>query len=163
MNTSLFSAGNLAFKRDLVNQGEQASRRRSSFPHRRLASSARTARPSPASNYSAVQLEANARGIPLVLLKNSAYGAKADRHARPHPRESSRPLRDRSPVQCRRRQRSEAGCVYAPPSTDVRGGEHAVERRRPPPPTRWSIRLTVRVDGPRDTQVFLQSSFTKPE
>jgi hypothetical protein len=55
------------------------------------------------------------------------------------------------------------GCVYAPLSTQVTGGSSQRARDDLPPPATLIYRLSVRVDGPRDTQVFLQSSFTKPQ
>ena len=61
MNSSLFSAGNLAFKRDLVNQGELAiSKAMQAFKTGGLATSTLTSSNVPADNYSAVQLKANA-------------------------------------------------------------------------------------------------------
>ncbi len=72
MNSSLFSAGNLAFKRDLVNQGELAvSQAMQAFKTGGLATSASTANHVPAENYSAIELKTNDRGIPLVLLKKT--------------------------------------------------------------------------------------------
>ncbi|MEJ7686401.1 MAG: hypothetical protein WKG52_05055 [Variovorax sp.] len=60
MNSSLFSAGNLAFKRDLVNQGELAvSNVLTAFGSGALAAATTTADSVPAANYSAVQLQAN--------------------------------------------------------------------------------------------------------
>ncbi|MEJ7686400.1 MAG: hypothetical protein WKG52_05050 [Variovorax sp.] len=55
----------------------------------------------------------------------------------------------------------EAGCVRQPSATEVRGGTAGAA----PLPKAPSLiyRLTVRVDGPRETQVFLQTSFAKPE
>lgn len=174
MNSSLFSAGNLAFKRDLVNQGEQAvSNVLTALSTGALAPSTATAANLAAENYSAVQLQANGRGIPLVLLDNQAPftgpdilgasftpaigaigGATGD--------VSIRYVIDRM---CNNvgsaATLGEAGCVRQPSATEVRGGTAGAPPLPKPPALVY--RLTVRVDGPRDTQVFLQTSFTKPE
>ena len=70
MNTSLVSAGNLAFRRDLANQGEQAvSKVLAQFSTGGiLAGSASTQADVPGSNYSAEMLNTNPQGLPLVLL-----------------------------------------------------------------------------------------------
>jgi type IV pilus assembly protein PilX len=162
MNTSLSSAGNLAFKRDLVNQGEQAAvKALALFGTGSLSTVGADYADSKASNYSATRLESNDRGIPLALLKDELYNARAaDIIDRPADFVKVRYLIDRL---CNNTGASSKGtCVYAPATTDVRGGS-VQESGRPPPPKALVYRLSVRVDGPRDTQVFLQSSFTKPE
>ncbi|MET3393114.1 Tfp pilus assembly protein PilX [Variovorax sp. 1140] len=163
MNTTLSSAGNLAFKRDLVNQGEQAAvKALALFNTGALSAVGADYNDVKASNYSAVRLDTNDRGIPLALLKDDLYTAKAtdiiDRTTTDAVK--IRYLIDRL---CNTSgASSKSTCVYAPATTDVRGGS-VQESGRPPPPKALVYRLSVRVDGPRDTQVFLQSSFTKPE
>ena len=163
MNTTLSSAGNLAFKRDLVNQGEHAAVKALALFNTGGTLSAVGAdyNDAQASNYSAVRLDSNDRGIPLALLKDDLYNAKAsDTIERPADFVKIRYLIDRL---CNTSgASSKSTCVYAPATTDVRGGS-VQESGRPPPPKALVYRLSVRVDGPRDTQVFLQSSFTKPE
>ncbi len=162
MNTSLSSAGNLAFKRDLVNQGEQAAVKvLALFDGGSLSAVGADYNDVKASNYSAVRLDSNDRGIPLALLKDELYNAKAsDIIDRSADFVKIRYLIDRL---CNTSgASSKTTCVYAPATTDVRGGS-VQEAGRPPPPKALVYRLSVRVDGPRDTQVFLQSSFTKPE
>jgi len=173
MNSSMASAGNLAFRRDLVNQGEQAiSKAMQAFgPGGALATAGATSNSLPASNYSAIQLESNARGIPLLLLKNTDTPSGLD----------------------------VAGNAFAPGGGDITGREsvkirYVIDRLcnsngafstlgstrcvstsvgvttggtvgedRPPTSSPPLYRVSVRVDGPRDTQIFLQSSFSKPE
>ncbi len=174
MNSSLFSAGNLAFKRDLVNQGELAvSNVLTAFATGALAAATATADSVPAANYSAVQLQANPRGIPLVLLDNQTPHTGPDilgatftpgitAVAGATPDISIRYVIDRL---CNNAGSAaalgEAGCVRQPSATEVRGGTAGAA----PLPKAPSLiyRLTVRVDGPRETQVFLQTSFAKPE
>ena len=69
--TSLFSAGNLAFRRDLVNQGEQATATVIAvFKTGVLSSSASTQADNVAANYSSTMLASNTDGVPNVLLEN---------------------------------------------------------------------------------------------
>ena len=57
-----------------------------------------------------------------------------------------------------------SGCVYTPSSTETLGGDQSqLSTPGPSIPSPPIYRVSVRVDGPRDTQVFLQASFTKPE
>lgn len=162
MNTSLSSAGNLAFKRDLVNQGEQAAvKALALFNTGGLSAVGADYTNAQQYNYSAVRLDSNDRGIPLALLKDDLYKATAsDTIERATDSVKIRYLIDRL---CNTLgASSKSTCVYAPATTDVRGGS-VQESGRPPPPKALVYRLSVRVDGPRETQVFLQSSFTKPE
>jgi type IV pilus assembly protein PilX len=65
MNTSLFNAGNLGFKRDLTNQAERASNAvMTALNSGALATEATRHEPQVASNYSATMLPVNAQGIP---------------------------------------------------------------------------------------------------
>ena len=162
MNTTLSSAGNLAFKRDLVNQGERAAVKALALfnPGGTLAAVGTDYNDVTALNYSAVRLDTNDRGIPLALLKDELYKGKATDIIVGTDAVQVRYLIDRL---CNTSgASSKSTCVYAPATTDVRGGS-VQESGRPPPPKALVYRLSVRVDGPRDTQVFLQSSFTKPE
>lgn len=162
MNTSLFSAGNLAFKRDMVNQGEQAAANALAlFRTGALATAGTDNDHRPASNYSATRLPANDRGIPTALLTDAGFGTVGvTTNDIAHDGIEVRYVIDRlcnvtGPA-------TTSACVYAPSVTEVRGGS-VQESKRPPPSGALVYRLSVRVDGPRDTQVFLQSSFTKPE
>lgn len=162
MNASLSSAGNLAFKRDLVNQGEQAAANALAlFKTGALAGSGTDVASRTASNYSAVRLATNARGIPSVLLDDSTFstvGVASNDVTNDGVR--VRYVIDRM---CNALgAASDRTCVYAPSLTDVRGGS-AQQWQRPPPSGALVYRLSIRVDGPRNTQAFLQSSFTKPE
>ena len=162
MNSSLFSAGNLAFKRDLLNQGEQAV----SFVLARfqgsgaLATSASTQSDNAALNYKASQLATNAQGIPNAMLGNdtafAAVGTGADLTG------ATSDVRIRYVVD---RLCSAAGvptsntCVQAKSApTGGTAGTGGISVT-----TSSVYRLTIRVTGPRDTQVFMQTSFTKPD
>ena len=175
MNTSLVTAGNMAFKRDLRNQGEQAiANVLVAFSSSLLSSASSTANTLASANYSAVRLVTNDRGIPTVLLSNSASPSGLDMQgANFSPTAaaidgtagvSMRYVIDRlcnnsGTVSTLGR----SGCVLMPSSTEVRGGTSSSTPRPDDRPPSLIYRLTVRVDGPRDTQTFIQTTFTKPD
>jgi hypothetical protein len=175
MNSTLFSAGNLAFRRDLVNQGEQAISQamRAFQAGGTLVTAAATAAHLPSSNYSAIQLVTNARGIPEVLLKKNTLTGPDVAGGTFVPAGGAITGTGNVTLQyvidrmCNATGTfaviGSAACV-SDLSMQPTGGDasHLVEGSvsLPSPPI---YRVTVRVDGPRDTQVFLQASFTKPE
>jgi type IV pilus assembly protein PilX len=162
MHTSLFSGGNLAFRRDLVNQGEQAvSNVMTQFKTGIFSTSVSTQADDAAANYSSTMLATNAQGVPLALLNSTAFGAvgvAANDIAGATPDISIRYVIDRL---C-----SQTGppvgsvCVQ---STAVSPGQTAYINTGLPPPSATVYRLSVRVSGPRSTQIFLQTTFTKPD
>ncbi|MDQ0573357.1 Tfp pilus assembly protein PilX [Variovorax paradoxus] len=176
MDTSLFGAGNLAFKRDLVNQGELAIAKamREFQTSGALVTADGTASHQPAANYSAVQLATNAKGIPEVLLKKTDLTGPdvAGNAFTP----TGTPIAGNGGVTVRYvidrmcnvtgtfSVIGKSGCVYTPSTTDTSSGDQSqLATPGPSIPSPPIYRVSVRVDGPRDTQVFLQASFTKPE
>jgi Tfp pilus assembly protein PilX len=173
---SLFGAGNLAFKRDLVNQGELAiAKAMKEFQAGgSLVDATVTAANLPAANYSAIQLQANEHGIPQVLLKKTTLTGPDVAGNTFTPSGSAitgnggvtvRYVIDRmcnatgafSTI-------GKSSCVYVPSSTETLGGDQSqLSTPGPSVPSPPIYRISVRADGPRDTQVFLQASFTKPE
>jgi type IV pilus assembly protein PilX len=158
MHGSLFSAGNLAFRADLANQGEQAvsnvlaSVKAGTFVNP-------TINDNPAANYSSQMLLTNAQGIPMALLDTATFNAVGV---------SANDITGTGNVTIRYivdRMCSGSGtstntlCVQstAGPNSGVQPGNGL------PPPTATVYRLSVRVSGPRSTQVFLQTSFTAPD
>lgn len=162
MNTSLSSAGNLAFRRDLVNQGEQAvANVMTEFQSGgALSTTAVTVASVPALNYSATMLAANAQGVPNALLSNATFATVA----------TGADIQGATPDVTIRyvidRLCSAAGasngvlCVQssAQPTGVTVNGAPAVT-----PPSATVYRLSVRVTGPRSTQVFLQTTFTRQD
>jgi Tfp pilus assembly protein PilX len=160
MNTSLFSAGNLAFRRDLVNQGEQAvSNVITSFTTGAFAVPGTTNADVAAANYSSTILPTNAQGVPNVLLNDTSFaaawtapditGATGDINIRYIIDRMCSATGPSSSAQCV--QSSAAPTGGTAPGTGL------------PPPSATVYRLTVRVSGARSTQVFLQTTFTKPD
>jgi len=166
MNTSLFSAGNLAFRRDLANQAEQAvstvmTEFRTGGP---LATSAVTDANVPLYNYSAAMLPANAQGVPNLLLGGdstfNSSGFTSSTHDIPGatPDVVIRYVIDRlctnpgpvDPIQCVQ--------SSAAPTGGTANGTQVIT-----PPSATVYRLSVRVTGARSTQMFLQTTFTRQD
>jgi type IV pilus assembly protein PilX len=162
MNTSLFSAGNLAFRRDLVNQGEQAvSTVITEFKSGgALSISTTDAASVPALNYSATMLASNAQGVPSALLDNTAFAAVAT-GADLTGATGDVTIRYVIDRLCNALGPSTgAQCVQ---SSAAPTGGTANTTPGVPPPTATVYRLSARITGPRSTQVFLQTTFTKPD
>jgi type IV pilus assembly protein PilX len=175
-NTSQFMAGNIAFKRDLQNQGERAVDRvltdfRAGNP---LASMATRAANRAASNYSAVMLPTNNQGIPTAL--GDSEGAFTAAWTAPDiaaaPGVSIRYIVDRM---CNAPGDEQAlgasNCMLAGNTVPAGGsasnligpdGKPLCATCKSAAPQGVVYRLSIRVDGPRNTQAFFQSTFTIP-
>jgi Tfp pilus assembly protein PilX len=164
VNSSLASAGNLAFHRDLINQGEQAvANVVSEFKTNALPLGGATTASLLAANYSASTLPANAQGVPTALLDNAAFAAVGTAANDIVPSATSqvtiRYVIDRlcTPLTV---VASSTACVQ---STGLPTGGTANRNTAVAPPSATIYRISVRVDGPRSTQAFLQTTFTKPD
>jgi Tfp pilus assembly protein PilX len=163
MNTALVGSGNLAFRRDLVNQGEYAvSQVMAEFQTGGdLSTSASTLNNVPADNYSATMLTTNAEGVPTALLQNTLPASVGTHADLTNPNSSDISIRYVIDRLC-----SASGtptgtlCVQssAAPTGGTAGNTATVK-----PPTATVYRLSVRVTGARSTQVFLQTTFTRPD
>lgn len=177
MDTSLAGAGNLAFKRDLLNQGELAvSQVMTAFKAGgALDNATKTSASLPSANYSAIELRTNARGIPDVLMKKGSSPSGADVNGNTFSPTGADINGGTSDVKVRYvidrlcnstgtfATLGKARCVYTPSNTQVTGGSSQRAQDDLPAPVPAIYRLSIRVDGPRDTQVFMQTSFTNPE
>jgi len=173
-NNSLFTAGNIAFKRDLQNQSERAADLvLTQFrPGGTLALSATRAANLATSNYSATLLPVNAQGIPTALaLSNTAFAAAwsapdidvADQGI------SVRYVIDRMCPIVGDEKVLGSACVLtddtAPAggsASNLQGAEKTLGGQAGASSTNTVYRLTVRVNGPRNTQSFFQSTFAVP-
>lgn len=168
MNTSLFTAGNFAFKRDLTNQGERAiATVISAVQTGPLATELARESSDAARNYSAAALPTNPQGIPLALLSDAGLagvGTSANDIAIADMAVTVRYVVDRlcsatGPA-------TAATCTQADDKLPVggssgelmnamdssSGGVGAIQAQ-------VVYRVTVRVDGPRRTQSFFQTTF----
>lgn len=173
MSTSMFSAGNLAFRRDLVNQGEQAvANVLAAFSAGgALSTSAVTVANVSAWNYSASMLPTNSQGVPNVLLSNdtvfNATGFSSSTNditgavnggISANSGVTIRYVVDRLCAAAG----AATGTTCVQSAADPTGGT-ANHTPGLPVPTATVYRLTVRVSGVRSTQVFLQTTFTRAD
>jgi len=164
VDTSLLSAGNLAFHRDLVNQGEQAvANVMTEFKTDGPPLGGATTGSMLTANYSATALPTNNQGVPLVLLNDAAFALVAtapDITGRTGD-VTIRYIIDRlctaTPLTVIA---SSSACVQ---STGLPIGGTANRNTAVAPPSATVYRVSVRVNGPRNTQAFLQTTFTKPD
>ncbi len=160
MGTSLFSAGNLAFRRDLMNQGEQAVANVLQAAQAGTLLTDWTSNLASA-NYSASALATNAQGIPMALLNNTTFATVASAANDIAGATSDIKIRYVIDRLCSTTgAASSASCVQFVGNPT---GGTALPTPGLPAPSATVYRLSVRVDGPRNTQVFLQTSFTKPD
>jgi type IV pilus assembly protein PilX len=162
VDSSLLSAGNLAFHRDLVNQAEQAvSTVMTEFKTNGPPLNGAVTADLPAANYVSTALPTNAQGVPLVLLDNAAFaavGAAANIIPGATPDVTIRYVIDR--LCTNTGTATSPNCVQ---STGLPTGGTANHNTALAPPSATVYRVSVRVDGPRFTQAFLQTTFTKPD
>lgn len=172
-NTSLFTAGNIAFKRDLMNQAERAvpvvmAQMLTGSLSTPLARSASV----PASNYSASMLATNAQGIPLVLLGNdagfTAVGVLTNDIAVADQQVTLRYVVDRlcdgpgldTALGADHCNLAGDGAPLGGSGSDLLKAEDASSGGAGAVPQQVVYRLSIRADGPRRTQAFVQTTFT---
>jgi type IV pilus assembly protein PilX len=167
VGSSLLSAGNLAFHRDLVNQAEQAvSTVMTEFKTNGPPLGGVTTADLPAANYVSTALPTNAQGVPLVLLDNAAFAAVATPGLLPAGNDIPGATPDVTIRYIIDRLCTNTGTASTPncvQSTGLPTGGTANRNTAVAPPSATVYRISVRVDGPRNTQAFLQTTFTKPD
>jgi type IV pilus assembly protein PilX len=162
MNTSLFGAGNLAFRRDLANQGEHAvSTVMAEFSTGALSASGTTLANIPSDNYSATMLNSNQQGVPQVLLSDAQWAAAGFTGADLVGATNDVVIRYVIDRLCTAAGASAStDCVQ---STATGKSKSSKDSGGLAAPSATVYRLSVRITGPRSTQVFLQTTFTKPD
>jgi type IV pilus assembly protein PilX len=169
MNNSMFSAGNLGFKRDMANQMERAvdavSRELSGGT---LATETTRQASVTASNYSATLLASNAQGIPTALLSDTAFAGVAN--SSNDITVSGQGITVRYVIDRMCASSGAADSTHCTMADDpvagggggsgansaaytTSGGSGAIKQR-------VVYRLSIRVTGPRSTQAFFQSTMT---
>jgi type IV pilus assembly protein PilX len=171
MNTQLFNAGNLGFKRDLTNQGERATALVLKALGGTGALSQETARQGDlaSSNYSATLLDSNDQGLPKVLIGTdtafAAVGTASDIIDSAQGIEV-RYVLDRmcaktgaaDPSFCTM---DTSGTPTGASATQLDGAEHTGANGLVGAVAAQVVyRLSIRVKGPRRTLAFFQSTLT---
>lgn len=171
-NTTLFTAGNIAFKRDLQNQGERAVavaldavRGTGALVTPESRSLSR-----PAYNYSATILPTNAQGIPTALLSAADFDAAWTAPAVPVPTGQNVTIRYVIDRLCDSEgldsALGSARCQIVDNGPMGGSGSHlnvagdASSGGAGATSLQIVYRVSIRVDGPRDTQAFFQTTFT---
>ena len=169
MNTSLFSAGNLGFKRDMGNQMERAiSLVSDELRIGGLSTDAARQANDTTRNYRATLLPSNAQGIPLALLSDTTFGTVASSGndlSVPAQAITVRYVVDRLCVNSGVADASHCTMATDPVANGgASGGGTGAERTTAggagAVAQRVVYRLSVRVTGPRNTQAFFQSTMT---
>ena len=162
-DTTLAQAGNLAFKRDLANQAEAAMPTIfARFQTGVLNTPTLRGASSDASNYSAQLLPTNAQGIPNALLLGSGafdalpYATTANDIAPANQAVTIRYLIDRMCSATGLETTLGDQCVGVEQASRAGSGGTP----RPAAPRQITYRVSVRVDGPRNTQAFFQTVFS---
>ena len=172
-DTSLLTAGNIAFKRDLVNQGERVVPRvLQLFQTGALNTADARQNNNKNNNYSAAILPSSPQGVPLALLDNGAFtavGAATNDIVLADQNVKVRYVIDRM---CNSQgldaTLGAAGCILADnglsDAVDVNNPNTAdfagPDGKSGAVPQQVVYRISVRVDGPRNTQTFLQTTFS---
>ena len=160
MNTALVSSANLAFRRDLINQAEQAVAKAiaSNFPK----GSAATGADAISVNYSPVALVTNEQSIPIALLEDDEFakvGAVSNDLEGATSDVKIRYVIERLCNRATALANSDDCVVFEQPP--VGGSSHLSANAKPE--VQPVYRVSVRVVGPRNVKVFIQNTFTKPE
>ena len=173
-DTSLFQSGNIAFKRDLVNQGERVVPTvMAAFNTGALSTPVARANHLQSSNYRATILPSNAQGVPLALLgDDAAFATVADTAndvAVAAQGVTIRYVVDRMCSTVGLDAALGAGsCTFVDAGAPLGGTSYAWERAEQAgaggvagaQPQQVVYRISIRVNGPRKTQAFLQTTFT---
>lgn len=160
MDNSLLLAGNLGFRRDLVNQAERGTQRAiAQLGSGDLATEAARERHLPAQNYSAIQLDSDSHGIPRLLLDDRLYAAAG--YSAADIVDATTGVRVRYLID---RLCHDSGdytltsCVTADNGLDSAADDRY---RRVNAEQRPVYRISVRASGPRNTQAFFQTTVTR--
>jgi len=157
-DTSLLIAGQIGFKRDVANQAERTFPViRAIFDSGNLSDVTTREQDAPSSNYFATIQPSNASGIPNQLLGSSFGTSNAIKDDTA--KITIRYLIDRmcistGPV-------TFSNCTTASSSSDIGGDAMSVGEGKANGVDTPVYRISIRVTGPRNTEAFLQSTFTR--
>jgi len=172
-NNSLFTAGNVAFKRDLLNQAERAVPvALAAMQTGAMASSTLRANHSVDNNYRASVLPTNNLGIPDALLLNdtdfATYGSTSKDITVADQAVTVRYLIDRlcmttgldTALGASKCTLADSGAPSGSSASEVVRAEDASAGGAGALPLQVVYRLSIRVTGPRNTQAFFQTTFS---
>lgn len=156
-DTSMTMAGNLAFKRDLINQGERGiTSAIALFKTGALNTASARNNNLLANNYSATTLPSDPHGIPLALLNNSTFTSLGMSGS--DISDNSSHIRVRYVVD---RLCNSTGAFSSGACRTIcldKGGSATQKNQKCD--DRAVYRISVRATGPRNTQAYMQTTFT---
>ncbi len=165
---TLFSAGNISFQQDMVSRAEQVNVRMYEIfrPGGALATNSSLAANSTANNYSARALTTNSQGIPLALINDTTFETVGVASNDISDSDSSTKIRYVVERLC-----DQAGdaatlgvkhCIKSPDSKPILGGSSTQAGMAIPPSFAPIYRVSIRVQGPRGSETYIQNTFLKP-
>lgn len=159
-SASLLASGNLAFKRDLTNQGERAiAAAIDDLRNGSLESSASRSANLVTRNYSATRLASSDQGIPNVLVNETTYGSSGFSLADIDDAAIGVKVRYVIDRQCTAAGAySEGMCQSQAVGGRAPGGSSALGDLLAVPIQRPVYRISVRVTGPRGVQTYMQTT-----
>lgn len=163
-DTSLSMAGNLAFKRDLVNQGERGMAKAITlFNSGALSTTAAREANSLSNNYSATMLATDPHGIPLKLINNTTFLATPAMTAAADFSDSTTGITVRYVIDrlCATAGKFDNTSCVSLKSTAGQGGSATLAASKVGQEYMPVYRISVRVTGPRNTQSYLQTTITR--
>lgn len=174
-NNSLFTAGNIGFKRDLQNQSELAVDKvlREFRTGGTLATSASRGAALKASNYSETMLPTNAQGIPDALQTDTAFATYGEASNDIVPADAGVKIRyvidrlcattgDETTLGADTCRLADNATQPGTSESNWQGADRTINGKRGAVPQGVVYRMSIRVSGPRNTQSFFQSTFTAP-
>lgn len=159
-DTSLSMAGNLAFKRDLLNRAEEGMAVAIAlFDTGALADQSARESDSLGNNYKASMLASNSRGIPMVLLNETNYTASnMSAHDISDSGDASVTIRYVIDRLCTASGAATSSQCVRNASVESGSSGEAAKRASTYRPV---YRISVRATGPRNTQVYLQTTIRR--
>lgn len=165
---NLFSTGNISFQQDMVSRAEQVNVRMYELfrPGGALATNSSLATSSTANNYSALALSTNGQGIPLALINDTTFESAGVASNDINDTDSNTKIRYVVERLC-----DQAGdaatlgvkhCVKSPDSKPILGGSSTQAGMAIPPSFAPIYRVSIRVQGPRGSETYIQNTFLKP-
>lgn len=165
---NLFTSGNAAFKQDILARGDMVNVK--IFQLMRsggaLSTEAALANSLKSSNYSATTLDTNDQGIPLALINDATFDTVGESSNDIKDDPSNTVIRYVIERLCDRSGESaslgRSNCIYEPDRNPILGGSSTLAGSAIKPNFSPVYRVSVRVQGPRGSEAYLQNTFTKP-
>lgn len=165
---SLSTSGNAAFQQDILARADAANVKIFSLLRSggALSTEANLANSSQANNYSAVSLDTNDQGIPLALISDTQFAAIGSDGNDIKDEVNNTVIRYVIERLCDQAGESSilgrGRCIHQPDSNPILGGSSTQASSGILPNFSPIYRVSVRIQGPRGSEAYLQNTFAKP-